>query len=55
MFDKIANIWKIKELRQSILYILGVLVIFRFAAHIPIPGVNVENLRAFFSSNELLG
>jgi len=31
------------------------LVIFRFAAHIPIPGVNLEALRDFFASNQILG
>ncbi|PIR93705.1 preprotein translocase subunit SecY [Candidatus Falkowbacteria bacterium CG10_big_fil_rev_8_21_14_0_10_39_11] len=55
MFEKIVNVWKVKELRNSILYILGMLVIFRFAAHVPIPGVNIENLREFFGSNQLLG
>ena len=55
MWQKLSQIWKIKELRNSILYILAMLVVFRFAAHIPIPGINVENLREFFSSNQLLG
>lgn len=31
------------------------LVIFRFAAHIPIPGINLENLKDFFGSNQILG
>jgi preprotein translocase subunit SecY len=31
------------------------LTIFRLAAHVPIPGVNLENLRMFFRSNEILG
>jgi len=55
MFEKIAQIWKVKDLRNSILYILGMLVIFRFAAHVPIPGVNMDNLREFFQSNQILG
>lgn len=54
-FDRFSQFWKAKDLRNSILFILGMLVIFRFAAHIPIPGVNLENLRAFFSSNQILG
>lgn len=54
-FDKIIQIWKIKDLRNSILFVLGMLVIFRFCAHIPLPGVDVENLRAFFQSNQILG
>lgn len=55
MWEKLIQIWKIKDLRNSILFVLAMLVIFRLAAHIPIPGVNIENLREFFSSNEILG
>ncbi|MDD5043580.1 MAG: preprotein translocase subunit SecY [Patescibacteria group bacterium] len=54
-YTKLTQIWKIKDLRQSILYVLGMLAIFRLAAHIPIPGVNVENLKDFFGSNQILG
>ncbi len=55
MWDKISKIWKDQELRNRILFVLGLLVIFRFAAHIPIPGIDAENLKRFFSSNQLLG
>jgi len=43
--EKIKQIFKIKELRKNILYILGLLIVFRIAAHIPIPGINLENLK----------
>jgi preprotein translocase subunit SecY len=55
MWDKIVQIWKIKDLRNRILFVLGMLVIFRFTAHIPIPGVNAEALKDLFSSNQVLG
>lgn len=55
MKEKFLQILKNKELRNSILFVLGMLAIFRLAAHIPIPGVNVENLRRFFQSNQILG
>lgn len=55
MLEKLRRIWSIPELRQSILFVLGMLVIFRLVAHIPIPGVNVENLRAFLAGNQVLG
>ncbi len=55
MFGKLIQIWKIKDLRNSILFVLGILVIFRLAAHIPIPGVDPVGLRQFFASNQLLG
>jgi preprotein translocase subunit SecY len=55
MFEKVSQIWKIRDLRNKILYVLAMLVVFRLAAHIPIPGINVENLKDFFGSNQLLG
>ena len=55
MWKKLAQIWKIKELRSSILFVLFILFIFRVAAHIPIPGVDANALRDFFASNQLLG
>lgn len=53
--QKLKSIWKEKDIRNKIFFIFGILVIYRFVAHIPIPGVNVENLRRLFESNELLG
>lgn len=55
MWEKLIKIWKSKDLRKKIFFVLALLAVFRFAAHIPIPGVDVQNLRNFFSSNEVLG
>lgn len=55
MWNKLIQIWKAKDLRNNILFVLGMLVVFRFAAHIPIPGVNSEALKDVFSSNQVLG
>lgn len=55
MWEKLSQIWRIREVRNKILIVLGLLVIFRIAAHIPIPGVNVSQLKEFFGSNQLLG
>ncbi len=53
--EKIKQIWKIKDLRSSILFVVAMLVIYRFAAHIPIPGVNLQALHQLFQSNQVLG
>lgn len=55
MTDKLKKIWKIKDLRNSILFVLLMLVIFRLFAHIPVPGVNVSVLKEIFASNQILG
>ncbi|MFA6388726.1 MAG: preprotein translocase subunit SecY [Patescibacteria group bacterium] len=55
MWQTILKVWQHKDLRNKIAYVLGLLIIFRLAAHIPIPGVDINNLRNFFSSNAYLG
>ncbi len=55
MWSKILQVWKSADLRNSLLKVLGILIVFRIAAHIPLPGVNVEALRRFFQSNQVLG
>jgi preprotein translocase subunit SecY len=55
MWEKLKQIWKIKDLRNRILFVLAMLVIFRLAAHIPIPGVDAEALQNLFASNQILG
>ncbi len=55
MLGKFKNIFAVKELRNKIFFILAILVIFRFAANIPLPGVSVERLQELFASNQLLG
>ena len=55
MFDKIIQIWKARDVRNKVLFVIGMLVIFRFLAHIPIPGVNQAALKSLFASNQILG
>jgi len=54
-WKKLIQIWKIKDLRDSILFVAAMLVIFRIAAHIPIPGINTAAIKDFFAANQLLG
>jgi len=55
MWSKLVQIWKIKDLRNKILFVLVMLAIFRLAAHIPVPNVNVDALKSLFRSNQFLG
>ena len=55
MWSFVERIWKIKDVRNNILYVLAMLVLFRFLSHIPVPGVNVENLRRFLEGNQIFG
>ncbi len=53
--DRIKQIWRAKEIRNGIIFVLAMLVVFRIGAHIPIPGIDAGNLKAFFEQNEILG
>ncbi len=55
MLNKLKTVFKIKDIRKKILFTLGLLAVFRIAAHIPIPGVNLDALKQLFASNQLLG
>jgi len=55
MIEKIAQIFKVKELRNKILFVFGILVVFRVAANIPLPWVNSDQLKALFEGNQFLG
>ncbi|OFW22171.1 MAG: preprotein translocase subunit SecY [Acidobacteria bacterium RIFCSPLOWO2_02_FULL_59_13] len=47
----IRNILSIPELRNRILFTLGILAIFRLGGHIPTPGINADLLQQFFEEN----
>ncbi len=51
MFEKIANIFKIEDLRKRVLFTLGMLAVYRLGAHIPTPGINAKMLADFFNQN----
>ena len=38
MFDKLANIFRIPDLRKRILFTLGMLFVYRLGGHLPTPG-----------------
>lgn len=55
MLTALLSAFQIPDLRQKLLFTGLILVIFRFFAHIPVPGVNIEALQRLFQSNQLVG
>ncbi len=53
--NKLTRIFKDKDLSKKIYFVLAMLVVFRIAAHIPIPGVDPVALKNLFADNEILG
>jgi arginyl-tRNA synthetase len=52
--NKLALIWKTKDLRNKILIVMGLLLLTRVLAHVPIPGIDPTGLRNFFQTNQFL-
>jgi len=48
MANPIIGIFRIKELRERILFTVGMLTVFRIGAVFPIPGINVRELSRYF-------
>jgi len=55
MWEAFGNAWRIKELRQRILFTLAMLVVFRLGSHVPVPGINPQVLADFFQEDTLFG
>ena len=55
MLETVRTAWRIKELRQRILFTLAMFVIFRVGSAIPVPGVDASRLAEFFQSDTIFG
>jgi len=54
-YQKIIQIFKLKDLRNKILFVLAIFAVFRIMANIPVPGINAENLKNFFDQFQMFG
>lgn len=55
LLQAMIDAFSLPDLRQKLLFTLAMLVIFRFVAHIPIPGVDLVALEKIFQNSQLLG
>jgi len=53
--NKTIQVFKIRDLRNKILFVLGIFVVFRLMASIPMPGIDPENLKSFFEQFQVFG
>lgn len=49
MFTTLKNAWKIKEIRQKLIYTLGMLLVIRLGSQLPAPGINPEFFANWFA------
>ncbi|MFC1964559.1 preprotein translocase subunit SecY [Chloroflexota bacterium] len=55
LLQAMIDAFSLPDLRRRILITVGILVIFRFVAHVPLPGVDIGALQELFERNALLG
>lgn len=51
----LRKIWEFKDIRKKILITVFILLLTRFLAHVPLPGVDLERMQSFFSQNQVFG
>jgi preprotein translocase subunit SecY len=51
MLERLRSIWTIPDLRNKILFTLGMLLVFRLVAHVPVPGIDPVSLRNALGKN----
>jgi preprotein translocase subunit SecY len=55
VFEALLNAFRAPDLRRRILYVAGILLVFRLLAHVPVPGVDKANLTNFLSDSPIFG
>ncbi len=55
LLQAVIDAFQQPDLRRKLLFTLAMLVVFRFVAHVPIPGINPDLLKQAFENNAILG
>ena len=55
MFDSLLNAFRAPDIRRRILVVLALLIVFRFLAAVPVPGIDRTQLAQFLAGNPLFG
>jgi preprotein translocase subunit SecY len=55
VFEALLNAFRAPDLRRRILYVAGILLVFRLLAHVPVPGVDPAQLKNFLDTNAIFG
>src|ERR1051325_20052 len=55
MFEKLANLFQIPDLRKRIIFTLAMLFVYRLGGHLPTPGIDTSKLEQFFAQGSTSG
>ena len=55
MFESLLNAFRAPDIRRRILFVLGILIVYRLLAQVPLPGIDRAALADFFKNNAAFG
>ena len=55
MFESLLNAFRAPDIRRRILFVLGILLVYRLLAQVPLPGIDRTALAEFFKNNTAFG
>jgi preprotein translocase subunit SecY len=55
VFESLLNAFRAPDIRRRILFVLGILIVYRALAQVPLPGIDREALAEFFRNNAAFG
>jgi preprotein translocase subunit SecY len=55
VFESLLNAFRAPDIRRRIFFVLGILIVYRLLAQVPLPGVDHTQLKAFFDKNTAFG
>jgi preprotein translocase subunit SecY len=55
VFESLLNAFRAPDIRRRIFFVLGILIVYRMLAQVPLPGINRDALAEFFQNNAAFG
>ncbi len=55
MVQAVRNAFTLPDLRRKLLFTIGILIVYRMAAHVPVPGIDSEALKSVLDPNQATG
>ena len=49
MFETLKNVFRVKEMRRKLLYVLWMILVIRIGSQLPVPGVDSDFFKEWFA------
>ena len=51
MFETLKNVFRVKEMRRKLLYVIWMILVIRIGSQLPVPGVDSDFFKEWFAKN----